>query len=1157
MADISVDTTAHSTAGRAKFLWGSYWADDSVAVIVGINSANEAVYYRTVNGGASWSETTLETFNVAGAVACWYDAETPGITTTLVHIVYADIGLARVSYNTVDVATGTRGTRRTAASVSVSTDDELFVFKTRNGNLIMGQRSTTGGTSGVYRSTDSGVNWTSRANVWESTSEDECLGVTVNTGDGADGGVVFWDWSADELSVKVYDDSADAWNETSISGSMTDPGANIVRNFSVGTFRSNGKAFLAAFSEVNTATADLKTWLLDITSVTAGAAGVTAETDVISNTAAAVCPAVFIDPRTDDVYVCYLTGSAYQATLGPFYKKSSDTGSTWGSAVALSDALEDDYRALSVGGTCFTNGGKIMPVWYDDDDDDYLTSVFADVVLTSDVAVSSDVYSGSQDKGAFPQGPFWSDPNTAVIVYVSNASFVDLCFRRTTDGGQTWGSEQVVEAGTITAFDCWYEQSTPGRTGTRLYVAWTDSTAGDFSFSSIDVASGGWASVVDINATATAGGAGTGIVFITMTRNGNLVAGQQNSSLTAGEAWKSSNGGASWSSITSPWESAAFDTAFAATCNTGDDSDAAVVFFDQPVGLSVKVYDDSANTWSETTISGGPTSYLTSADMVRIATRRSDGHAILVSWTTHDSATADLKCWDLNINTVTAGSASVTAKTDVNTDTAEAGGVGIFIDQTNDDIYVAYLRGSAFNDTVGVFYKKSTDDGTTWGSEQSYSQQVADDHRSCFSGPMHSTGGGRFMPSFCDDDDNDLFVNYNNSVSIAAVGAGSNPPFDEDTPLLAIAAAERFLNQKLAEELLGVFPNQDQVPWAPASTAYIRDVSTVEIDLTSITPPVEDQETVEMLVREHRDRDRQFPAELIPELHTPPVLQTVVRTIASVLLDLTAILPPLEDQDVVHALIREHQDRYPAFPTDLLASMDTQLPPVAELGARIISSVLMDLTSITPELEDEALAMLHRLTRPEDLAEVLRVATEQGWPEVATVFDDVSIFTDLTAIPPDLDLEAMRRAVELELERWAQFPPARIPGLDTFIPPQPTAATRTISAVELDLTSVLPETGEHDVWDVVQRERQTANGRREVRLDLYPAVDHGHVLPSGVAAPINPQLTISLVQLDLEHWAVSAEGETFTVDAGVLTWTTEEDDLVAGITFIKDRDANA
>lgn len=780
MADITVDSTA-LVNGSVTRLWGPYWADDSVALIVAINSSQDLTFYRTFNGGSTWSETPVA--GSARTCAAYYDAEEPNLTSKLVHVVWQDDVDQAAYYMNLNLATNTfsnAGTPYTIVSATAfstsSSVQSMFIVRTRNGNLLTGWKDTNITAMDTLKSTDTGATWSSIDEVWDgTTSHDLVIGVPCNTDDDADGAVLYWDRSTDEITIKVYDDSVNNWVESSVSTGMVEPGPEIW-NWSVATFRSNGKVFLAAFDDVDGTAPDLKTWLLDINSVSSPS--VTAKTSVLTATDEAVCPAVFIDPRTDEIYVCYLTGSAYQATLNPFYKKSSDTGGTWGSAVALSDAAEDDYRALSVGSTCFTNGGKIMPVWMDDDDADLLTSVFADVVLTSDVQVESSASPNIDSYftiGIF-HGPYWTSDQVGAIVYLNSAA--DVVARKTTDGGQTWGSAVAAEAGTAGNGACWFDQETPtDSSGTKIHTAWCDTAAQDLSYAAFDISAGTWSTPVDINAALGVGQPSRGI-SIQKTRSGNLIVTSAVNGTTA-LAYKSSDG-SSWTSIATPYEGSFVDLTLSASVNTGDGNDGAVIFQDTSADqISVKMYDDSADTWTETTIA---TLVETGSSYMARAIRRSDGHTILAFWNATDSAAADLELWDLNLNSI--ASPTCTAKTSVNTNLSEAGDCSVFINQSNDDIYVSYNVGTAYTATVSVFYKKSSDGGSTWGSQQTYSYQIEDDFRIIAPSAMSASNGGRFEVAWCDDDDDDIFVNYNNSVSIAAAsgfdpatGFASQQPF--------------------------------------------------------------------------------------------------------------------------------------------------------------------------------------------------------------------------------------------------------------------------------------------------------------------------------------------------------------------------------------------
>jgi hypothetical protein len=142
----------------------------------------------------------------------------------------------------------------------------------------------------------------------------------------------FWDFSANEISRKLYDDSANSWAESSISGSMTELGN--YRNFAAAVDLTNSQNILVAWSGVDTGNADLRCW-----KVTEGA--ITEVTNVVLNSTddQGLC-AIAIDVNTNYWYVFYAGKSdgseTWSTSLNVYYKVSQDAGTTWGAETKLS-----------------------------------------------------------------------------------------------------------------------------------------------------------------------------------------------------------------------------------------------------------------------------------------------------------------------------------------------------------------------------------------------------------------------------------------------------------------------------------------------------------------------------------------------------------------------------------------------------------------------------------------------------------------------------------------------------------------------------------------------------------------------------------------------------------------------------------------------------
>jgi hypothetical protein len=182
-------------------------------------------------------------------------------------------------------------------------------------------------------------------------------------------------------------------------------------------------------------------------------------------------------------------------------------------------------------------------------------------------------------------------------------------------------------------------------------------------------------------------------------------------------------------------------------------------------GLSLKDYDNSGNSWAETTIitdgsfvddtTDGTGQYPFSG-----AVRHSDGKIILAAWTHRDlAATGDFRVFEI-------GTGSVVEKTAIATDTDDSYYPSLMVD-CNDVIWVGYnghLGGAeTLGTTTSIYYTKSVDGATTWNSKNTtYSVTAATNNLQVW-GPR---GGPRFILTWRDGTLNDLLTNADNSHAI-------------------------------------------------------------------------------------------------------------------------------------------------------------------------------------------------------------------------------------------------------------------------------------------------------------------------------------------------------------------------------------------------------
>jgi len=383
MADTAVDTT---TSNRMDVIggapWGPYWSDVNTAIIIYQDEDLDINMARTTDAGANWTLSEIDAGDIE-QIACWYDKETPGDSGTLVHIVWLDTTDTACYYRTADVSDGSLGTQRTPdATVTPNANDwenRVAITKTRNGNLLIAFYTETAQDIECLRSTDSGANWTDRADVFEANGDfDWCRLYPAETTDDADAAAIFWDVSASAITVKMYDDSANSWTETAVDS--TDTFADVVHPNIDGAIRhSDGHLLIAFHSNDDATTDDLRT--VDITVDSIASPTVTAKTDIFTNQGESAQTAVFINQQNDDVYVSYLKGGTWQGAIDVVFHISTDGMGVWGSEQAYSENTADDVRVVNAGRTAGDDGARYQPVFYNDDLSDIFVNEVNDIEI--------------------------------------------------------------------------------------------------------------------------------------------------------------------------------------------------------------------------------------------------------------------------------------------------------------------------------------------------------------------------------------------------------------------------------------------------------------------------------------------------------------------------------------------------------------------------------------------------------------------------------------------------------------------------------------------------------------------------------------------------------------------------------------------------------
>lgn len=320
----------------------------------------------------------------------------------------------------------------------------------------------------------------------------------------------------------------------------------------------------------------------------------------------------------------------------------------------------------------------------------------------------------------------------------------DFVYKKTTDGGATWGSAVAISgAETMVGFDVWYDQWTPGDKGSIIHIWYFGTSADDIIYKTLntssDTLSGG---VTVFNGATSVAGRGTFVTGAKM-RGGNLYCIFDIDAFAETGTYRSTDNGVTWASRTNVLE-ATLDECILFPGNEADNQDAWVLYQDASTDeLTLYTIDDSANTNSESAAINGAVGMIenvTDATGQRGfsgAIRHSDGHLIAAFFTAYDTATEDFKVYDIN------GAGSITALTNITTDIDDMYFPSVFINTKNDDIYISYIGKSdgseTMGTTVGVYYAKSTDRGTTWTKDIAYSENAAGNMRHTYTplnGPL-------------------------------------------------------------------------------------------------------------------------------------------------------------------------------------------------------------------------------------------------------------------------------------------------------------------------------------------------------------------------------------------------------------------------------------
>jgi hypothetical protein len=340
-------------------------------------------------------------------------------------------------------------------------------------------------------------------------------------------------------------------------------------------------------------------------------------------------------------------------------------------------------------------------------------------MATSEVTINR--VAASQYDGGGTIYPVQTNSGDLYVVYI-DALLLDVMYKKSTDGGFTWGAAEPVFAGTAVNLSVWYDRWS-GVAADVIHMAYTETGGDDTLYRSLDTSSDTLGTQTTIfSGTTTAAG---GTLSITRARGGNLYCRTTIDDAAEGGFYRSTDAGATWGArSTGGTISGTLSTDDLPILLPGwaaDNQDIMMIFWDASASELLRcLYDDSGDSWAEASISASiafpttgppPPSYPHFAATVDTTNSQN----LLVAWTAIDTLNADLLGWKIT-------ESAITALTDVvNNSTDDQGLCAIGIDTDTQDWHVFYGGAtdgsSTFSGTLPTFFRTSTDDGATWGSE--------------------------------------------------------------------------------------------------------------------------------------------------------------------------------------------------------------------------------------------------------------------------------------------------------------------------------------------------------------------------------------------------------------------------------------------------------
>ncbi|KKN78138.1 hypothetical protein LCGC14_0353650 [marine sediment metagenome] len=380
-----------------------------------------------------------------------------------------------------------------------------------------------------------------------------------------------------------------------------------------------------------------------------------------------------------------------------------------------------------------------------------------------DIVISSANVTLSQDLS--PRQTVWLTPSIGYTFYLRTTPTRRVVYRKTTDKWLTSGPEVILDdANTIdNTVNIWYEPWTRDDEGTLIHIVMARFSTFRMEYISLNTAT----DVLSAPVVVDSGAFGTSVSHsIAKTPDGTLFI-TQNGGNNAGmdvNLWRSIDGGLNWvgRSVVGAQMQRLDGRTKIVPANTADDNIGAITVRTASSSHFYAEYDNNSDTWSSVALFTGTIQ----ENQFQLTVRHSDGHMMAAL----KDAGFDIRVFDIN----NVGDVVEQAQPVTGAGGAITVGIEIMVNQNNNDIFVIYPRGIDPAITPrSIRYRKSADGMVTWEPEVVFS--VANgDQSGAQAGISIGPSGGRFQPTWHDEDTNSWLTNLDNSLEFT--GIPTTPP---------------------------------------------------------------------------------------------------------------------------------------------------------------------------------------------------------------------------------------------------------------------------------------------------------------------------------------------------------------------------------------------